>query len=91
MSNNESSVASVESGESSTSLANLWLRALAYWLRGKRLLVVAAAMITLGMWLGWGWLVSAGVAPILLSILPCAAMCALGLCMNHGKKPGGDD
>ena len=91
MSNNESSLASATSGESSASLANLWLKAFAYWLRGKRLLVVAAAMIALGMWFNWGWLVSAGIAPIIISILPCAAMCALGLCMNHGKKPSGDD
>src|SRR3546814_3036862 len=28
-------------------------------------------------------LVAVGVAPLLLSVLPCAAMCALGLCMNR--------
>ena len=31
--------------------------------------------------LGWPWLAAIGVAPILISLLPCAAMCAVGLCM----------
>lgn len=30
---------------------------------------------------GWGWLVTAGFAPIILVILPCAITCGLGLCM----------
>lgn len=29
----------------------------------------------------WGWLVAAGVAPIILTILPCAVTCGLGLCV----------
>ncbi len=29
---------------------------------------------------GWSWLVAAGVAPIILTILPCAVTCGLGLC-----------
>lgn len=32
---------------------------------------------------GWGWLVAAGIAPVLLSVLPCLIMCGLGLCMNR--------
>jgi hypothetical protein len=52
------------------------------WLTGRRGLIVAAvAAGAVGLTLGWPWLVAAGVAPILLSTLPCAAMCALGLCM----------
>jgi hypothetical protein len=31
----------------------------------------------------WSWLVAIGVAPLLLSIAPCAAMCGLGLCMHR--------
>lgn len=76
--------------ESSSSLAGMWLQAFAYWLQGKRMLIVAAVAIGAGLWFNWAWLVSAGIAPILLWLLPCAAMCALGLCMNHGKKPGDD-
>lgn len=30
---------------------------------------------------GWGWLVAAGIAPILLAILPCVITCGLGLCV----------
>ena len=33
----------------------------------------------------WSWLVAVGLAPVLLAVAPCAAMCALGMCM----KPGG--
>ena len=56
-------------------------------LRGRRgwvllaLVVVGAALV-----LNWGWLAAIGVAPLLLVLAPCAAMCALGLCMS---KSGG--
>jgi len=30
---------------------------------------------------GWGWLVAAGLAPVILSMLPCLVMCAFGVCM----------
>ena len=30
---------------------------------------------------GWGWLVAAGLAPVILSTLPCLVMCGLGLCL----------
>jgi len=35
----------------------------------------------------WSWLVAAGVASLLLSVLPCLVMCGLGLCMH--KMIGG--
>jgi hypothetical protein len=57
------------------------------YLGGRRGLMLAALVIaSAGTYLGWGWLVAAGVAPILIAIAPCAAMCALGVCMN---KMGG--
>ena len=31
----------------------------------------------------WNWLIAIGIAPLLLSIAPCAAMCGLGVCMNR--------
>jgi hypothetical protein len=40
--------------------------------------VIAAAAV----W-RWSWLVAIGVAPLLLSVAPCAAMCGLGLCMQR--------
>jgi len=52
----------------------------------KALAVLAVAVVGAGLALNWSWLVAAGVAPILLALAPCAAMCALGLCMN---KTGG--
>jgi uncharacterized membrane protein YadS len=51
---------------------------------GRRALIgLAAAIVVLGLALNWSWLVAAGIAPLLLSALPCAAMCALGLCMGR--------
>lgn len=29
---------------------------------------------------GWGWLVAAGLAPVILSTLPCLVMCGFGVC-----------
>lgn len=50
----------------------------------RRTLLVAAALILIagGMFLKWDLLVAAGVAPLILGLLPCAAMCALGMCMT---------
>ena len=45
-------------------------------------LVIAAG----GLALGWGWLAAVGIAPVILALLPCAAMCALGLCMMPRGK-----
>lgn len=51
---------------------------------GRRGLIAAGVAIAVaGLAFNWSWLVAAGVAPVLLSLLPCAAMCALGLCMNR--------
>lgn len=55
-----------------------------YYLGGRRgLLILAGLTLVAGLTLNWGWLTAAGIAPILISLLPCAAMCALGLCMNR--------
>jgi hypothetical protein len=58
-----------------------------HYLGGRRGLI-ALAVIALGAGLisSWGWLVAAGIAPLLLALAPCAAMCALGLC--PGKMGG---
>ncbi len=63
-------------------------RSLAAWLSAavpgpRRFTVLAALVLVLGAALNWSWLVAAGVAPLLVSALPCVAMCALGLCMNR--------
>jgi hypothetical protein len=63
---------------------------------GNRRLLLAVAILALvaGAALNWGWLVALGIAPVLLSLLPCALMCALGVgCMkmmggSGEKQPG---
>lgn len=44
---------------------------------------LAGVAVVAGLALNWNWLVAAGIAPVLLTALPCLAMCALGLCMNR--------
>ena len=58
--------------------------ALAWRYLGSRrgLLVLSAIAVSAGLFLHWEWLAAAGVAPLLLALAPCAAMCALGLCMS---------
>ena len=56
-------------------------------LTGRRgIMAVAVAAVVAGLALNWSWLVAAGIAPVLISVLPCAAMCALGLCMNKTAR-----
>lgn len=57
----------------------------AFWdalLSRSALLVTAASAIVVAAALNWGWLVTIGLAPLLLSALPCALTCAFGLCMK---------
>jgi hypothetical protein len=53
----------------------------------------AAGVIAIALAWQWSWLVVLGVAPLLLSLAPCAAMCALGLCMHRmsGRSRGTAD
>lgn len=48
----------------------------------RSILVLATVAAVVGIAFSWGWLVAAGIAPLVLSALPCLAMCVLGLCMN---------
>jgi hypothetical protein len=65
------------------SLARDALSAARYYIGGRTaLIVVTAAALGLGAYFNWGWLVAAGIAPLIIGVLPCAAMCALGLCMS---------
>ncbi len=55
------------------------------------LLAAAALVLGFGAYFNWGWLVAAGIAPVLLRVAPCAAMCALGMCtMGMTKTPPTD-
>lgn len=71
--------------EARTATATLWHALTLGGRVGRRtsLLALASAGVMAGMYLGWSWLVTAGLAPIVLSLAPCAAMCALGLCMHR--------
>ena len=65
-------------------LARYWTHAA--WARigrGRALILLGLALAGAGVALNWSWLAAIGVAPILLSLAPCAAMCALGLCMSN--------
>lgn len=57
------------------------------WFRGRRGLVTAALVLSLaGLVAGWPWLVAVGAAPLILSLAPCAVMCAIGVCaMSRGS------
>ncbi|SFE51961.1 hypothetical protein SAMN04488523_10812 [Sulfitobacter brevis] len=53
--------------------------------RRQTLMLVGFATIGGGSALNWDWLTAVGLAPLILSLAPCAAMCALGLCMRGGS------
>ena len=55
------------------------------WLGSKRLVLagIALALIATGVTWQWSWLAAIGVAPLLVSVAPCVAMCVLGLCMHR--------
>lgn len=61
---------------------------LRHWLTGRRGLIIAGVAVMLGgLALGWNWLTAIGAAPIILSLAPCAAMCAVGACaMREGTS-----
>jgi hypothetical protein len=65
------------------------LSALLPLLRRRRVLfsIVAVAILG-GLALNWSTLGALGIAPVLIALLPCLAMCGLGLCMNHSGNKG---
>ena len=55
-----------------------------YYVGSRRgIATLATVAILTGLAFNWSWLVATGIAPILLTALPCAVMCGLGLCMNR--------
>lgn len=69
---------------------DLWSATRYYLSNRTGMIATAAVVVGAGVWFNWGWLVAAGLAPIILLLLPCAAMCALGLCMKGGATSPGD-
>lgn len=76
-----------------TSFTRDLLHAARYYLANRRgLMIVAFVAVAGGLALNWSWLVAAGIAPILFSVLPCLAMCAVGVCcMKKAARPDRDD
>lgn len=66
--------------------ASYWLAALRSRLGTRGLVILATAVIGGGLALNWSWVVALGIAPIVLMALPCAAMCAIGLCQGGKGK-----
>jgi hypothetical protein len=56
--------------------------------RWRAWLIGGAAVVPIALYGGWDWLAATGLATILIAVLPCVAMCALGLCMGRGKSKG---
>lgn len=76
----------LQSEEVGAGAANAGLPTLLPLLRRRSVLFsIAAVAILVGLALYWNSLVALGIAPILIGLLPCLAMCALGLCMNRGS------
>lgn len=74
------------------------LRADWSWLSRRRALaLVGVGVVGAGFVFNWEWLTSVGAASALLTLAPCLAMCALGLCMRgdaasacRSRRPYGD-
>ena len=63
------------------SVTQALLRTVQYYLGNRRVLIVLAGIAILGgLTFNWNLLVAAGIAPVLISALPCAAVCAIGVC-----------
>jgi hypothetical protein len=72
---------SSQTGE--TPLTRDLLYAIRYYLGRRRTQFVLAGLVIMAVLaFNWSWLVAIGVAPLLITVLPCLAMCGLGLCMN---------
>ena len=77
--------------ETESSLSTDLFNAVRYYLRGRRgLFAIGGVLVIAAVAFNWGWLAAIGIAPLILSLLPCAVMCALGMCMMH-RKPAGTD
>lgn len=58
----------------------------------RRVLVLLALLVVgAGLALNWSWLVAAGIAPVVLLLAPCAAMCALGMCGRNTRDQASGD
>lgn len=58
--------------------------------QGTTVAVLVALALGAGLLFGWDSLVALGVSGLVLSVLPCLAMCALGICASRMGKKGGN-
>lgn len=59
--------------------------------RRAAVIVWLMAAIAIALYSGWNLVVAVGLSALVLSVLPCVAMCALGLCAaGSGKKCASD-
>jgi hypothetical protein len=54
--------------------------------RGTTFTALAVAAGGTGLVFGWDSLVALGLSTVVLSLLPCLAMCALGVCASRTNK-----
>ena len=54
--------------------------------RGTTFTALAVAAGGAGLVFGWDSLVALGLSTVVLSLLPCLAMCALGVCASRTNK-----
>lgn len=53
-------------------------------LQRRSWMLIGLAVLAVALYWQQSWLVALGAAPFLVALLPCMAMCALGLCMRGG-------
>ena len=70
----------------SKSVAHCAPRAQRNWLNAGNVAIAAGLLLVPALYFGWNWLVAAGLTSVVIGVLPCLAMCALGLCMGRMSK-----
>jgi hypothetical protein len=51
--------------------------------RTAALVSIAIAALAAGLYFGWSALTALGLTTFIISLLPCVAMCALGICASR--------
>jgi hypothetical protein len=85
----ETQLQNAELGAPST--ANLVARIITSAIRRPIFLIATGTLIiAAGLYLNWPAVVTLGLAPLILTVAPCALMCALGHCAMSGNKSKAD-
>ena len=54
--------------------------------RRRNQFLLGTSVLTVALAANWSWLSAVGVAPLIVGVLPCLLMCALGLCMGGSGR-----